>query len=226
MADQTDWDKGTITPPAAASDGTDWDKGTITPPASLARKVGDLGVSALKGAVGLPEAAVGLADLVSGGRAGKALEEGVDVGGVNIGFRPKEARAMIDEAYSPDYKAKRDAFQNADGVIAKTIQAVTNPSLIANPAVESVPLMLGGVAPARAALAVAPRIGAVGAGAIGEGVAGAGSAAEGIRQESTDGLLTPEQTALAAASGVATGALGAVGGAAARKLGIVGYVAP
>lgn len=206
--------------PSAPNTFDQFDEGKQPKPAGFVRKAADLGVSALKGAVALPEAAVGLADLATGGRAGKALQEGVDIGGVNIGFRPKEARDMLDEAYSDDYKAKRQAFQDADGIVDKTIQAVTNPSLIANAGVESLPLMLGGVAPARAALAIAPKIGAVGAGALGEGVIGAGSAAEQIRQETDDGLLTGKQAALAGASGVATGALGAVGGAAARKLGI------
>ena len=46
------------------------------PPKSglIRRAVGDTAVSAVKGAIGLPEAAVGLADIVTGGRVGKALE--------------------------------------------------------------------------------------------------------------------------------------------------------
>ena len=58
------------------------------------------------------------------------------------------------------------------------------------------------------------------AGAIGEGAVMAGSQAEGIRQQTDDGLLTPEQSV----ASVATGALGSLsgyaGGRLAQKLGI------
>ncbi|GER16668.1 PLxRFG domain-containing protein [Variovorax boronicumulans] len=185
-------------------------------PAGAIRKVADLGVSALRGAIAVPEAAVGLADIVTGGRAGKALEEGI--GG--IGFRPKEAKEIASGWYSDDYKAKQRAFEDADGVLDKTVAAVTNPSLIVNAAVESAPQMLAGGAIARGVRAAAPLVGAVGAGAIGEGVVGAGSAAEQIRQETADGLLTAKQAALAGASGAATGLIGAASGKVANKLGI------
>ena len=61
----------------------------------------DVGVSALKGAIAVPEAAVGMADLLSGGRAGKVLED--------VGFRPGEAKAILDEQYSDKQK---QAFQS------------------------------------------------------------------------------------------------------------------
>ena len=75
---------------------------------------------------------------------------------------------------------------------------------------------------ATTAPAVARGLGAVARAApyIGEGLAGAGSAAEQIRQESQDGLLTGKQSALAAASGIGTGLLGAVGNKAAGLMGI------
>ena len=47
----------------------------------------------------------------------------------------------------------------------------------------------------------------------------AGSQAENIRQETDDGLLTPEQTALAAGTGVLGAAFGYMGGRIAQKLG-------
>lgn len=206
--------------PSAPNTFDQFDEGKQPKPAGFVRKAADLGVSAVKSAIGVPELAVGLADLATGGRAGKALQEGVDVGGVNIGFRPKEARDALDELYSDDFKGKRQAFQDADGVVDKTIQAVTNPSLIANAAVESLGSMGAGGLAARGLMRVIPRLSAVGAAAAGEGVAGAGSAAEQIRQETDDGLLTGQQSALAGASGLATSLLGAAGGAAARKLGI------
>ena len=54
----------------------------------LRRMVADPGISALKGAISVPEAAVGVADMLTGGRAGKAAEE--------LGFRPKEAKNILD----------------------------------------------------------------------------------------------------------------------------------
>ena len=58
---------------------------------ALRRVVADPLLSIAKGIIGVPEAAVGLADLVSGGRAGKSLEE-------DFGFRPKDAKAFLEWA--------------------------------------------------------------------------------------------------------------------------------
>ena len=58
------------------------------------------------------------------------------------------------------------------------------------------------------------------AGAGGEGLAMAGSAAEQIRQETDDGLLTPTQSGIAAATGVAGAALGVGGAKLAQRLGV------
>ncbi|MDR1889932.1 MAG: hypothetical protein LBQ81_11240, partial [Zoogloeaceae bacterium] len=211
--------------------------------------VQDLGASALSGAIGLPESFVGLADIVSGGRVGKFLE---NEGGM-FGFRPKEAREFIDQNWHTDqYRAQQQEFQDAGkdegfwgeaGAKAKT--ALQNPSLIANTVVESLPLMLGGAGVAKAGLsgvakaatAAAAKRGATEQaalrlanravrnaapawGAAGEGITAAGSAAEQFRQESEDGLLSGKQAALAALSGVGTGALGFMGGKLAQKWGI------
>lgn len=184
--------------------------------ASLLRKAGDLGLSVAKGVIAVPEAAVGLADIATGGEAGKFLE---NEGGA-FGFRPRQAKEYLSSLQSDDLQGKQREFQQADGVIDKTKAALSNPSLITNAVAESVPLMGAGAVPARAALAVAPKVGALAAGAIGEGVAGAGSAAEQVRQETQDGLLTPKQAGLAAASGAATAAFGMAGGKLAQRLGI------
>ena len=66
--------------------GTNWDDFTPAPePAGLLRKAGDLGLSVAKGVVSVPEAAVGIVDILAGGRVGKFLE---NEGGA-FGFRPK-----------------------------------------------------------------------------------------------------------------------------------------
>jgi hypothetical protein len=191
---------------------------TAEPPAAeqpeesgmLRRVVGDTGVSLLKGAIAVPEAAVGLADLVTGGEAGRAAQE--------AGFRPAEARQILDDYYSPEQKAANRAVQEAEGITGKLGAAVTNPSTIVHSAVESVPLMLGGGVAARGLMKAGAS--AIPAAAAGEGIAAAGSTAEQVRQHTSDGTLTAEQAALAAGSGAATGLLGLVAGRVANKLGI------
>ena len=197
----------------AKADG-EFDPTTATPvkPAGAIRKMADLGLSAAKGVIAVPEAAVGLADLATQGRAGKAVE--------NAGVRFKDAKDVLTGFQSDDLKGKQQEFQQADGILAKTGVALSNPSLIANTVAESVPLMGAGAVPARAVMALAPKIGGMAAGAIGEGVAGPGSAGEQIRQETADGLLTGKQAALGAASGAATALFGAAGGKLAKRLGI------
>lgn len=181
----------------------------------------DVGISALKGAIAVPEAAVGLADLVTGGYAGKLLE---NEGGA-VGFRPKQAKAALDEGYSAPQKAAFARVQAAEGLGDTFMAAVQNPSVIGQSVVESLPLMGAGGVVARGGLALAPRLAAapgagIVAGAVGEGAVGAGSAAESIRQQSADGLLTGGQAGLAAASGGATALFGYLGGKVAQKLGI------
>ncbi|MCT6719425.1 PLxRFG domain-containing protein [Acidovorax sp. K2F] len=201
--------------PSAKQDDS-WGDGDKPAPASLLRKAGDLGLSVAKGVIAVPEAAVGLADIATGGEAGKFLE---NEGGA-YGVRFKQAKQILSDMQSDDLQGKQREFQQADGIIDKTKTALSNPSLITNAVAESVPLMGAGAVPARAALAVAPKVGALAAGAIGEGVVGAGSAAEQVRQETQDGLLTPKQAGLAAASGAATAAFGMAGGKLAQRLGI------
>lgn len=172
----------------------------------------DLGISALKGAVGVPEAAVGLADIATGGYVGKKLEE--------VGYRPAEARAILDDLQTDQAKQANQAVQNADGVMGTLGAVIDNPSVIPQAIVESAPLMVGGGGVARGLLKVAPRLGVLGAAAAGEGIVSAGSSAEQIRQQTADGLLTGEQAGLAATIGALTGGLGALGGKIAKKLGI------
>ncbi|WP_139032123.1 PLxRFG domain-containing protein [Comamonas thiooxydans] len=154
---------------------------------------------------------------MSGGKAGKALE--------GAGVRFKEAREIAEGWHSVMTKAQKAEFQNADGVAGKAAVALSNPSLIAMAVGESLGAMGAGGAIGRGAMA-ATRLGQMGAkgaaiaGAAGEGVVGAGSAAEQIRQETADGELTAKQAALAAGTGLATGALGFAGNKVANRLGI------
>ena len=181
----------------------------------------DIAATAVKGAIAVPEALVGLADIPTGGAVGKFLENE----GGSVGFRPKQAREIANDWHSDATKQAQRKFQDADGVLDKTAVALQNPSLIATAVGESLPSMgLGGVA-ARGLMA-ATRLGQMGAkgavlaGAAGEGATMAGSAAEQIRQETDDGLLTPGQAGLALSTGVAGGAFGYAGGKLAQRLGI------
>lgn len=182
------------------------------PTSMLRRALGDTAVSAVKGAMVVPEAMVGMADLVTGGYAGKAAE--------SLGFRPKEAKAALDELYSPEQQAANREVQQAHGFVDTAAAALRNPSTIFHAAVESAPSLLPAGAVARGALALAPRMGGALAAGIGEGVVSAGQTAEQVRQETADGLLTAGQSALAAGSGGLTGIIGSVAGKVANRLGI------
>jgi hypothetical protein len=210
------------------------------PSSMLTRTYGDVakdvGVTALKAAIGLPQAVVGLADIPTGGRVGKALEE--------VGFRPNEAQKILSELYSDTQQAANREVQSAKGFANTVSAALDNPSVIATSIGESIPQMLGGAAVARGILGLGAKTvgaaaGGVGpalpgalartvgvgaapvvAGALGEGVLGAGSAASKIRGETDDGLLTPKQSLAAVGTGVGTGILGFAGGKLAQRLGL------
>ena len=172
----------------------------------------DIGITLLKGAIGLPEAMVGLLDLPTMGYAGKLLEQ--------AGFKPKEAREILDTYLSEAQQAANRKVREAQGFLPTAKAALQNPSTILTTAGESLPQMLGGAGIARGLLSVAPKIGAVVAGAAGEGLIGAGAAAEQMRQESKDKLLSGKQVISAVGSGVGTAAFGAAGGKLANKLGL------
>lgn len=186
----------------------------------IRRIAGDGIISAMKGAIGVPEAAVGLADIATGGYAGKLAED--------AGFRPQEARNILDQYYSPEQKAANAAVQNAanpeDGLGQRILDtgaaALRNPSTIVHGVVESLPVMGAGGVIGRGLMAVAPKAATWAAGGVGEGVTSMGSTAEQIRQGSKDGLLTGEQSLVAAGSGALTGTLGILSGKIANKLGI------
>lgn len=179
-------------------------------PSSI-RRVADIGISAVKSAIGVPEAAVGLADIVTGGRAGKLAEE--------AGFRPRQAKAFLDEYLSPQQQEANKRVADAEGFVDTAAAAIQNPSVIGHTALESLASMGAGGLVGRGIAGVskaAPWI----AGAIGEGVVGAGSSAERIRQQSKDGELSAVQAGAALATGAGTALFGAAGGRVAQKLGI------
>ncbi|WP_336141823.1 PLxRFG domain-containing protein [Acinetobacter sp. 102] len=179
----------------------------------------DTGLSALKGAVAVPELAVGIMDVMSDGATGKILENKNGT----VGFRPKEAKQALGNLHTDQYKAQQQEFADAgkdgnwvDKVVDKTKVALRNPSLIANTVVESVPSMLAGGALGRASGIANPVV----AGAVGEGAVMAGSQAEQIRQQTVDGRLTADQSLAGVGTGALGGLIGFAGGRLAQKMGI------
>ena len=183
-----------------------------TPDRTLSGTALDIGVTALKGMIGLPEAFVGLADIPSLGRAGKALED--------IGYKPAEAKKILDTYLSEAQQAANRKVQKTKGFFPTIQASLENPSTIATAVGESIPQMLGGAGVGRALVTAAPKVAPWLAAAVGEGVLGAGSAAEQTRAGTQDKLLTGKQAASAVGSGVGTAIFGAVGGRLANRLGI------
>jgi DNA-binding transcriptional regulator YdaS (Cro superfamily) len=177
----------------------------------------------------VPQAAVGLADVATGGRVGKFLENNDGM----VGFRPNEAVEALNQYLSPEQQAANKAVADASqgdegddqGVMSRALRVakavVQHPSVIAHTALQSLPSMGAGGVVGRGALALAPKLGAIASG-IGEGVTTIGQQAEQIRtdEHNPDGLLTPMQSLLAIGSGAVTGAIGAGSGRLAQKLGI------
>lgn len=209
------------TKPAAPKTLSDSDIGFEPPARGFKGWAQDVAATAVKGAIGVPEMLVGLADIPTGGRVGKFLE---NEGGA-VGFRPKQAKEIVNDWHSDATKEAQRKFQQADGFMDKAVTAIQNPSTILTTVGESIPSMLAGGLAGRGIMATT-KLGTMGtkgaalAGAAGEGLTMAGSAAEQIRQETEDGLLTPGQAAAAGLTGVVGAGLGALGGRVANKLGI------
>lgn len=180
----------------------------------------DAGTSLLKGVVSVPETAVGLLDIPTGGRVGKFIEESTPI-------QFKQAKEAIGEWHTDQYKEQQQKFneagQNEESLAGKVIEkgkvALQNPSMIANTVVESVPSMLAGGAIGRglgmASKAISPIVG----GAVGEGAVMAGAQAENIRYHTDDKLLTPEQSGAALATGALGSLFGFAGGNLAKRMG-------
>ena len=183
-----------------------------SPSRSISDAALDAGITLLKGAIGLPESFVGLADIPTGGAIGKVLED--------AGFRPREAKQILDTYLSEAQQAANRKVQEAQGFGPTVAAALQNPSTILTGVGESLPQMIGGAGIARGILKAAPSVGAAVAGGLGEGILGAGSAAEQTRGETKDKLLTTAQSLAALGSGAGTAAFGIAGGRLANKLGL------
>ena len=203
--------------------------------------LGDVGTVALKSAVGLPQALVGLADIPTMGYAGKGVEAlGINFKRTQEILSGKEGETLL--SYSAAQQAANQRVADVDGFTQTLSTMLENPSTIATMVGESLPQMLGGAAIGRAALSLGAR--AVGAGmvgpnlpglmvrqfgektaallasAFGEGTIAAGATAEQLRSENADGLIGAKETLAALGTGAGTALFGFAGGFGARKLGI------
>lgn len=184
----------------------------LPPARTLGGTAGDIGVTALKGAVGMGEAVQGLLNIPTLGRFGKLTEE--------LGYRPGEAQEALSGMLSPAQQYAEKRVQEAQGFVPTLKTAVQHPSVIARSIGESVPLMLaGGVA--GKGLQLLPGVGTLAGAALGEGAVSAGALAESIRQQTESKLLTPKQALAAIGGGVGTALFSAAGGRIASKLGVI-----
>lgn len=190
------------------------------------RAVGDTALSLGQGVLGLKEAAVGLADIPTGGYAGKAVEAIEETI-----LPPKMANLSqtLQELKSPELQAAEQKVAEAEGFTDTAKAYLQNPSSIISGVVETVPLIYGGGLAGRGlanyakaknlmSKGVVPDYGK--AAAVGEGLVGSGLFAEAVRKESESGTLSPTQSGLAILTGSLTGVLGRVGNRAAKKLGV------
>lgn len=182
----------------------DTQKPGYKPPSEIPGRIADVGLSAAKGVVGLGEAAVGIADIATGGGAGNAL--------ARAGYNPSATKKAIDEYMSPAGRADAQAVAETKGFLPTVGEVASRPWHVANILGESAPSILGGGAVGRLAQK------SLGAAAfpVGEGVVSAGSTAEQIRQET--GTLDTQGTIAAVGSGAAVAALGGAGALASRAV--------
>lgn len=176
------------------------------------RLIGDTANALLKGAVTVPEMAVGLADIVSKGAAGKAVEDA----GINF----KDTKQILDQYLTPEQQAANAEVIQADGFVNTLKALADNPSAVKQFLAESIPAMLAGGVIGKGITKVAPMISTLGAGAAGEGLVMAGSNAEGIRQQTEDGYLTGKQAVLATLTAPVGAVVSRLGGRLSGKLGV------
>lgn len=184
------------------------------PERTILGTLGDVGVTAAKGVVGAGEAAVGLVDIPTFGRAGKLAE-------TYLGYQPDITQDFLASLYSPAQQEANQRVEEKKGFINSAKAMVQNPSTIAVSIGESIPSMLGGAAFGKALIGTGAKVAPWVAAAIGEGLVSAGSQAESTRLQTEDGLLTPKQAGLAVVTGVGTGVFALAGGRLAQKLGVI-----
>jgi len=189
------------------------------PDASLWDRVKDLGVDALQGAVSLPESFVGLADIPTGGRVGRFIEDYTPV-------QFDETHQILNTMYSPERQAEQADISRAfdESFTGGLGAALSEPAVPIGSVLQSLPVMLAGrgISGSLVKRGLPAMLGA----GIGEGTVTAGSQEEGIRYGTEDRLTTAGQGALALGSGALTGLIGAASNKLGGKLKIADIDAP
>lgn len=174
--------------------------------ATAAPKVADVGISAVKGSIGMVEAGVGALDLAT-------ESTGPSQAMARMGFQPAQAKAILDRYYSAPQRQAFAAVEEADGLLSKTRAVLENPSVVLHSVVESAPTMVAAAAVARGS-GLSPAV----AGPLGEAVLSAGATNAAITQDNP--AASDRERAIALASGAATGLLGNFSGRLAKSLGV------
>lgn len=180
------------------------------PKRTIGSNLHDAAIALTKGLVAVPQAAVGLGNIVSGGHVGKAIED-------NLGSLDN-LQKDLSNSYSPAQKEANQKFANSEGFVGGAKALIENPSNIVTTGIESLPSMFAGGLVGKGVQKLGA-LGSLSAGAVGEGVVGSGSAAENIRGETTDKLLSGGQTLAALGTGVVNTVAGQYGSKLASKLG-------
>jgi len=106
-------------------------------PSGLLRRAADVGVGLVKGVAKLPQAITGLADIPTGGKVGKLVE---DV----TGYSGKAVDKAFNPYLSPETSLAQEKVSKADGFADTISTALQNPSSIVHAVAESLPSMYGG----------------------------------------------------------------------------------
>lgn len=170
----------------------------------------DIGVGAMKGGVGLGQSVIGLADLLTPGDLGGAVED--------AGLDLNKVQEYLSTQYSPQQQEAIKNLAAAHGWKAILQAAKDNPSALVSALGESAPQMVGGAGIAKAGLmglgkvltkvpAVAPYVAA----GLGEAGVGAGAQKENLRVTNPEGEATGANTQAALMTGLGTGVVGAAG---------------
>lgn len=186
----------------------------------------DFGTDLKRGAAKVPGAVTGMLDIPVGAITGRRMvSEGWDEIGKLTGFQPSQWEQDWQKEYSQGRQAANAEVDaawndpNASGWDVASAYA-RNPGKVLGSAIESVPLMLGGGALARGAIAAAGRTGyalnPVSAAALGEGVITGGATMDNI-----DPNVDARTAAMASlGAGALTGGLGFWGGKLAERFGL------
>jgi hypothetical protein len=185
------------------------------------RWLADPTISTAQGIIGLEEGLVGIANIPTLGRAGKGQDYITEK---LFGGTTKDLKDYLQTFKTPEQIAQEQEVSEAKGAKATMKALLSNPAALSDVVLQSLPSMVGAAGAASYAVKKGiPFIAGQGANyiraaAVSEAAITTGAISESIRQQTEDGLLTPEQAVVATGSGILTGIIGGVVGPKAAKL--------